>query len=42
MVNDNVKGSFFNRLVKEVGLVLINGIVLGVLVILFGYIVGFD
>ena len=40
LANDNVKGSLFNRLVKEVGLALINGTALGLLVILFGAIVG--
>ncbi len=40
LANDNVKGSLFNRLVKEVGLALINGCALGLLVILFGFIVG--
>jgi magnesium transporter len=42
LANDNVKGSLFNRLLKEVGLALINGSALGLLVILFGYIVGQD
>ncbi|MDR5589113.1 magnesium transporter [Christiangramia sp. SM2212] len=40
LANDNLKGSLFNRLLKEVGLTLINGIALGTLVIIFGYIVG--
>lgn len=40
LANDNVKGSLFNRLLKEVGLALINGTALGLLVILFGFIVG--
>ncbi len=40
LANDNVKGSLWNRLIKEVGLSLINGIALGLLVILFGFIVG--
>lgn len=39
LANDNLKGSLWNRLVKEVGLALINGVVLGLLVLLFGYIV---
>ncbi len=38
LANDVVKGSLFNRLLKEVGLSLINGIVLGILVIIFGII----
>jgi len=42
LANDNVKGSLFNRLIKEVGLALINGLALGLLVILFGSIVGQD
>ncbi|WP_299333455.1 magnesium transporter [uncultured Psychroserpens sp.] len=37
LANDNVKGSIFNRLVKEVGLSLINGFALAILVILFGF-----
>lgn len=40
LANDNVKGSLWNRLLKEVGLSLINGVALGMLVILFGFIVG--
>ncbi|SDS28238.1 magnesium transporter [Gramella sp. MAR_2010_147] len=40
LANDNLKGSLFNRLLKEIGLTLINGVVLGILVILFGFIVG--
>ena len=42
LANDNVKGSLVNRLVKEVGLALINGTALSALVILFGFIVGQD
>ncbi len=38
LANDVVKGSLVNRLLKEVGLSLINGIALGFLVILFGFI----
>ncbi len=34
LANDNVKGSLFNRLMKEVGLSLINGLVLGIIIIL--------
>ena len=42
LANDNVKGSLFKRLLKEVGLALINGSALGLLVIVFGFIVGQD
>ncbi len=37
LANDNVKGSLFKRLIKEVGLSLINGFVLGILVIIAGF-----
>jgi len=40
LANDNVKGSLFKRLIKEVSLALINGVALGLLVIIFGFIVG--
>ena len=33
LANDNVKGSLLSRLVKEVGLSLVNGIVLGIILI---------
>lgn len=36
LANNNVKGSLWNRLLKEVSLSLVNGIILGILVILFG------
>ncbi|TXE16263.1 magnesium transporter [Psychroserpens burtonensis] len=42
IANDNVKGSMGSRLLKEVGLSLINGFVLALLVILFGFIIGQD
>ncbi|CAL68449.1 magnesium transporter [Christiangramia forsetii] len=40
LANDNLKGSLFNRLLKEIGLTLINGIALGILVIIFGFFAG--
>jgi magnesium transporter len=40
IANDNVKGSLFNRLLKEIGLSLINGFVLGILVIIAGFAMG--
>lgn len=40
LANDNLRGTLFNRLVKEIGLTLLNGLVLGLLVILFGAITG--
>ena len=42
LANDVVKGSMFHRLIKEVGLALINGSILGLLVILFGAFVDQD
>ncbi|MEK9612450.1 MAG: magnesium transporter [Flavobacteriaceae bacterium] len=36
LANDAVKGSLFNRLLKEIGLSLINGFALAVVIILFG------
>ncbi|MCK8523812.1 magnesium transporter [Aquimarina sp. D1M17] len=42
LANDVVKGSLFNRLVKEISLSLISGVTLGILVILFGAITGME
>jgi len=39
LANNNVRGSLLNRLLKEVGLSLINGFALAVLVILFGFLI---
>jgi len=41
LANDVVKGSLLNRLLKEIGLSLINGVALGILVILFGVIMNY-
>lgn len=42
LANNIVKGSLFNRLVKEVGLSLINGVALSALLIIFGYFTGLE
>lgn len=42
LANNNLKGSLWNRLFKEVGLSLANGIILGLLVLGYGLIQGFD
>ena len=42
LANDIVKGSLFNRLIKEVGLSLINGIALSSLLLIFGYFSGLE
>ena len=39
LANDVVKGSLLNRLIKELGLSLINGVILGLLTILFGQVI---
>tara|TARA_A100000164_G_scaffold311453_1_gene289465 strand:- start:6466 stop:7824 length:1359 start_codon:yes stop_codon:yes gene_type:complete len=40
LANDTVKGSLFSRLLKEVGLSIINGLVLGIILFLFGRFIG--
>ncbi|NNM23941.1 MAG: magnesium transporter [Flavobacteriaceae bacterium] len=40
LANDVVKGSLLNRFLKELGLSLINGVALGLLVILFNAVIG--
>ena len=42
LANDVVKGSLFSRLVKEVGLSLINGLALSAILVLFGAIINQD
>ncbi len=42
LANNNIKGSLWDRLLKEVGLSLINGIVLGCLVMGYGFIQNFE
>ncbi len=42
LANDNLKGSLFSRLVKEIGLSLINGFALSILLIIFGEIINQD
>jgi len=39
LANDTVKGSLFSRLLKETGLSLINGIALGLILLLFGQLI---
>jgi magnesium transporter len=39
LANNTVKGSLWSRLIKEVGLSLINGLALALLVILFGFLI---
>jgi len=42
LANDIIKGSLFSRLIKEVSLSLISGIVLGILVIAFGFVTNME
>ncbi|TPN86268.1 magnesium transporter [Aquimarina algicola] len=42
LANDVVKGSLFNRLIKEISLSLISGVTLGILVIIFGLLDGME
>lgn len=42
LANNNLRGSLWNRLFKEVGLSLANGIILALLVLGYGFIQGFD
>jgi len=42
LANDNIKGSTWNRLLKEIGLSLVNGIVLSLLVMAYGSIFNMD
>jgi len=39
LANDNLKGSLLSRLIKEIGLSLINGLTLAILLIIFGQII---
>lgn len=42
LANDIIKGSLFSRLLKEVSLSLISGVVLGVLIMIFGFVTNMD
>jgi len=42
LANNNIKGSIFKRLMKEVSISVINGILLSLLIVLFGEIFHYD
>jgi len=42
LANNNIKGSLWNRLMKEIGLSLVNGLILALLVVAYGALQGFD
>ena len=42
LANDNIRGSMVNRMLKEIGLSVINGIVLAGLIFVFGFFLDYD
>jgi magnesium transporter len=42
LASDNLKGSQFNRLIKEIGLSMVNGVILAGLIFLFGSFLGYQ
>jgi len=42
LANDNIKGSILNRMLKEIGLSLVNGIILAGLIFVFGFFLQYD
>ena len=42
LANDNIKGSLWKRLLKEVGLTLFNGILLSIIIFIFGEVMSYD
>jgi len=42
LANDNIKGSMFNRMIKEIGLSLVNGIILAGLIFVFGIFLNYN
>ncbi|MCK4562805.1 MAG: magnesium transporter, partial [Flavobacteriaceae bacterium] len=42
LANDNIKGSMLNRMAKEIGLSLVNGVILAALIFVFGYFFQYD
>lgn len=42
LANDNIKGSMLNRMVKEIGLSLVNGVILAALIFVFGFFLNYD
>ena len=37
LANDNIRGSMFNRMFKEIGLSIVNGVILALLIFVFGF-----
>ncbi|MGB5323667.1 magnesium transporter [Lutimonas sp.] len=42
LANDNIRGSMVNRMFKEIGLSIINGVILAVLIFVFGFFLDYD
>lgn len=42
LANDNIKGSLVGRMLKEIGLSMVNGLILAALIFLFGTILNYD
>ncbi len=42
LANDNIKGNMFNRMLKEIGLSLVNGIILAGLIFVFGIFLNYN
>lgn len=42
LANDNIKGSLMNRMFKEIGLSIVNGIILAGLIFVFGFFLNYD
>jgi len=42
LANDNLKGSLVNRMFKEIGLSMVNGIILSAFVFIFGFFLGYE
>ncbi len=42
LANDNIKGSMMNRMFKEIGLSVVNGIILAAMIFIFGFVLQYD
>ena len=42
LANDNIKGSMVNRMFKEIGLSVVNGVILAALIFVFGFFLNYD
>lgn len=42
LANDNIRGSLLSRLLKEIGLSIVNGLILSSFILIFGYFLGYQ